>query len=111
MTVVLAEDKEIDWNFGYKWVFGITLAVSLVIGLFPEKYDDGTYSFGLYTKSDDNVYAGRFLIAVIIAIMSLVMLGILLKIRKRDMGLFFKTALPCVCVVAVIYGNVFISSG
>ena len=111
MTVVLAEDKEIDWNFGYKWVFGITLAVSLVIGLFPEKYDDGTYSFGLYTKSEDNVYAGRFLIAVIIAIMSLVMLGILLKIRKRDMALFFKTAIPCVCIVAVIYGNVFISSG
>ena len=111
MTVILAEDKETDWSFGYKWVFGITLAVSLVIGLFPQKNSDGTYTFGLYTKSDDNLYAVRFFIAVIIAIMSLVVLGLILKIRKRDIGLFFKTALPCVCVVAVIYGNVFIVSG
>ena len=111
MTVILAEDKETDWSFGYKWVFGITLAVSLVIGLFPQKNSDGTYTFGLYTKSDDNLYAVRFFTAVIIAIMSLVVLGLILKIRKRDIGLFFKTALPCVCVVAVIYGNVFIVSG
>ena len=111
MTVILAEEKETNWSFGYKWVFGITLAVSLVIGLFPQKNSDGTYTFGLYTKSDDNLYAGRFLIAVMIAIMSLVVLGLILKIRKRDIGLFFKTALPCVCVVAVIYGNVFIVSG
>ena len=111
MTVILAEDKETDWSFGYKWVFGITLAVSLVIGLFPQKNSDGTYTFGLYTKSDDNLYAVRFFIAVMIAIMSLVVLGLILKIRKRDIGLFFKTALPCVCVVAVIYGNVFIVSG
>ena len=111
MTVVLAEDRETDWSFGYKWVFGITLAVSLVIGLFPQKNSDGTYTLGLYTKSDDNLYAGRFLIAVIIALMSLVVLGLILKIRKRDMGLFFKTALPCVCVVAIVYGNVFIAGG
>ncbi len=111
MTAVLCEEKETDFSFGYKWVLGITLAVSLVIGLFPQKNTDGTYTLGLYTKSEDNLYGGRFLIAAVIALMSLVVLGLLLKIRKRNIKLFFKTALPCVCVVSIIYGNVFIASG
>ncbi len=111
MTVVLTEDKDIDWGFGYKWVMGITLAVSLVIGLFPQKNSDGTYTLGLYTQSDDNTYAWRFLIACIIALMSLVILGFLLKIRKNSLKQFYKVSLVCVCIISVIYGNVFIATG
>ncbi len=111
MTVSLTEDCKTDWGFGYKWVMGITLAVSLVIGLFPQENSDGTLTFGLYTQSEDNVYAWRFLVACIIAIASLVILGMLLKLRKNSLKQFYKVALPCVCAISVIYGNVFIATG
>ncbi len=111
MTVTLTEDSRINWNYGYKWVLGITIAVSAVIGLFPQENSDGSYTFGLYTQSDDNTYAWRFLVAVVIAIMSLVILGFLLKIRKENLQKFYKVTLACVCVISVIYGNVFIATG
>ena len=69
-SVILTEDHEINWSFGYKWVFSITVAVALVIGFFPQENSDGGLTFGLYTQSDDNVYAWRFLIACLIAIVS-----------------------------------------
>lgn len=110
-SVMLTEDREIDWSFGYKWVLGITIAVALVIGFFPQENSDGGLTFGLYTQSDDNVYAWRFLIACVIAIASLVIFGLLLKIRKNSLKYFYKVALPCVCIIAIIYSNVFIATG
>lgn len=111
MTVTLTEDSRVDWGYGYKWVLGITIAVSFVIGLFPQKNSDGTYTFGLYTQSEDNTYAWRFLVAAVIAIMSLVILGFLLRVRKNSLKAFYSTALACVCTVSIIYGNVFIATG
>ena len=111
MTASLTEDSRIDWSYGYKWVMGITIAISLVIGLFPTKNSDGKYILGLYTQDTEHIYAWRFLIAVIIAIMSLVILGMLLKIRKNSIKTFYKVALPCVCVISVIYSSVFIATG
>lgn len=110
-SVVLIEDSKVDWGYGYKWVTGITLAISLVIGLFPVEDSNGEFTFGLYTKSDDEVYAGRFLVTCVIAIISLAVFGLLLKIRKESIKNFYKTALPCICVISIIYGNVFISTG
>ena len=111
MTVVLIEDNTVDWSYGYSWVMGITIAVSLVIGFFPQKNSDGKYIFGLYTQSDDGIYGWRFLVACLIAIMGLVVLGFLIKVRKNSIKTFYKTALPCVCIFAIIYGNVFIATG
>ncbi|MBE6776835.1 MAG: hypothetical protein E7542_01805 [Ruminococcaceae bacterium] len=110
-TATLTEDSKVDWSYGYKWVLGITIAVTAVIGLFPQYDEDGDLKFGLYTQSEDNVYAIRFIIACVIAILSLVILGVLLRMLKRSPKVFYTTALVCVCVVSVIYGNVFMASG
>ncbi len=110
-TVTLTEQKEADWGYGYKWVMGITVAVTLVIGFFPQKDSDGNITFGLYTQADDNTYKIRFAIACIIAIMGLVILGVLLKILKRNPKAFFRAALVSVCAISVVYGNVYIISG
>ncbi len=110
-TVILTEEKETDWSYGFKWVFGITLAVSLVIGFFPQKDSDENIIYGLYTQSDDDTYKIRFFIACVIAIISLIILDTLIKILKRSPKAFYKTALVCVCVVSIIYGNVFIICG
>ena len=83
-TVTLTEDHEVDWSFGYKWVLGITIAVSLVIGLFPQKTKDEKIIFGLYSQgngeSDRLMYAFRFWTACFIAVISLIVLGLLLKV-------------------------------
>ncbi len=111
MTVILTEDKSVNWSYGYKWVLGITLAVAVVIGFFPQKDDEGNINFGLYTQGDDLTYVVRFWLACAIAIVSLVVLYFLLKILKTDAKAFYKTSVACVCIVSVIYGNVFIFSG
>lgn len=114
-TVTLTEDREIDWSFGYKWVLGITIAVTLVIGFFPQRNDDDELIWGLYSQGanfDEKLtYAIRFFISCGIALISLVILGFLLKTLKQNRKSFYKSVLPCVCIISVIYGNVFIACG
>lgn len=110
-TVMLTEDSKVDWNYGYFWVLGITVAVTLVIGFFPQKDADENIIYGLFTQSDDDTFKIRFWIACGIALVSLVILGVLLQILKFSPKGFYYSAICCVCAVAVVYGNVFIFSG
>lgn len=112
-TVSLTEDSTVDWSYGYKWVLGITLAVTAVIGFFPDKNSDDTYTFGLYTQDSEGefMYTARFFIACGIAIAALIILGVLLKILKSNPRSFYTSAVVCVCVISIIYGNVYIISG
>ncbi len=110
-TVTLTEDSEVNWSVGYKWVLGITVAFSLVIGFFPQKGSDDKLIFGLYSQSEDGMYVFRYWIAVSIAVLSLIILGMLLKLIKKDRDGFYKAATVCVCIIAAVYGNVFIACG
>ena len=110
-TVMLTEDRSADWSSGFKWVFGITAAMALVIGFFPQKDENGDIIYGLYTQSSDNMYTLRFWIACLIAIVSLLILYLILGLLRKNRTAFYKTATVCVCIVSVIYGNVFISQG
>ena len=110
-TVSLTEDDTVNWSVGYKWVMGITVAVTAVIGFFPQKNSDGELIFGLYSQSEDGMYVFRFWTACLIAIMSLVILGMLLKELKKDRAAFYRLAVICVCIVSAVYGNVFIACG
>ena len=110
-TATMTEDSKANWSFGYKWVLGITIAVSLVIGLFPQKNSDQETVYGLYTQSDDYTYIVRFWLACLIAVMSLVILSQLIKILKQNAKSFYKISTACVCIISVIYGNVFIATG
>ena len=114
-TVILTEDKDTDWSFGYKWVLGITIAVSLIIGLFPQKTKDEKIIFGLFSQGNDEsdrlMYAFRFWTACFIAIISLIILGLLLKAIKKNQKAFYRSAIVCVCILTVLYANVFIACG
>lgn len=111
-TVSLTEDSRVNWSSGYKWVLGITIAVTLVIGFFPQKNseNDGLI-FGLYSQSDDGMYVFRFWVTCAIAILSLVILGMLLKLIKTDRNAFYRGATVCVCIISAVYGNFFIACG
>ena len=115
-TVTLTEDKSVNWKSGYKWVLGITVATAAVIGLFPQKNSEGKLIFGLYSQgngsTDDRLMYGlRFLGACAIAIVSLVILGILLKLVKHNRKTFTKASIACICIISVLYANVFIACG
>lgn len=112
-TVSLTEDSTINWRSGYKWVLGITLAITLVIGFFPQEDTEhkGKYIFGLYSQSDDGMYVFRFWITCAVAVLSLIILGMLLKVLKTDRRAFYKGATACVCIIAIVYGNIFIACG
>ena len=110
-TVSLTEDKSVNWAYGYKWVLGITVAVSLVIGFFPRRDSEGNIAYGLYTEAEDSTYIVRFAIACGIAIISLLILGGLLKCLGTNPKSFYSTAVACVCIISVVYGNVFIMCG
>ena len=110
-TATMCEDSEANWSFGLKWVFAITVVVSLVIGFFPQKNSEGKIIFGLYTQEEGYTYIVRYWIACIIAIACIVILWQLLKILKEKPKLFYRVAICCVCIISIIYGNVFIFSG
>ncbi len=114
-TVTLTEDGDVNWYTGYRWVLGITLAVSLTIGLFPQENSDGELIFGLYSQGgsgeDRIMYLFRFWITCLIAVVSLIILGIILKLLKSKRKAFYRTALPCACVLIIIYANFFVASG
>lgn len=110
MTAQMCEDSSANMRYGLSWTFGITVAFSLVIGLFPQK-KDGKIIFGLFTQPDNPTYIFRFIATCSIAIISLFVLWLLLRVRKRNMKRFMRAAAACVCIVAVIYTNVFIACG
>ena len=110
-TMMLTEDREVDWSGGFKWVLGITVAFAAVIGFFPQENSEGEITFGLYSPDVNNTYAVRFWIACLIAIVSLLILYFTLSMIKQNRKGFFKAALVCVCIISVIYGNVYIMQG
>ncbi len=111
-TAVMAEDSEANWKSGLGWVAGITLAATAVFGFFPQQNPDGKgYIFGLYTYEEGNTYVIRYWVTCAIAIVSLIILFFLLKIRKSNKEAFLKSAIACVCIISIIFANVFVATG
>ena len=57
------------------------------------------------------MYIFRFWVTCAIAILSLVILGMLLKLIKTDRKGFYRGATVCVCIISAVYGNFFIACG
>ena len=110
-TVSLFEDRAPEIKSGFRWTIGITLAFALVIGFFPRKNSEGEIVYGLYTNSESLTYKGRFFASVLIAVISLVIAYLLLRLLKKNKEAFIKSSVACVAVVAVIFGNVYIYTG
>ena len=110
-TASAAEDREVKWDGALKWVAFITAAFALVIGLFPQKNEDGEITLGLFTENTNNFYMVRFWLTVAIAVVSLIILVILFASFKRRARAFLNTALCFVLVISVLFGMVFINMG
>ena len=110
MTATAGEDMDTNFRYGVSWTAGITLAFSLVIGLFPQE-KDGKLSFGLFTSPTDVTYVARYIATCSIAIISIVILILILRIRRRNLVRFLNTAIVFTLIISVIYANVFVATG
>ncbi len=113
-TVMLTEDKKIDLSSGLRWTATITLAFALVIGFFPQTVKNGEEEkivFGLYTQSSNGMYVLRFWITSLIAIICLPLQKLLFDSLKSNRQKFYQGAIACVCIISILYGNVFIATG
>ena len=110
-TATTIEDNEIEWNTPFKWVMGITLAITAVIGLFPQKNNDGELVLGLYTQDDTNIYKIRFVITAAIAVLGLLALKVILPYLKTNYKRFCTTAIAMIMAFSMVYGVVFIATG
>ena len=111
VTVMLTEDMSADWRSGWRWVMGVTLGFVVTIGFFPQKNDYDKIIFGLYTQSDDMTYVARFWATSAIAVVSLIIVRMLIDLMRKNRTAFYRAATICVCIVSVIYANVFIATG
>ena len=110
-TVMLTEDKKVNFTSGLCWTTVITVAFVAVIGFFPQKTEDGNLIFGLYTQSENGMYIARFWITSLIAIVCLPVQYLLFELLKTNRTRFYKAAIAGVCIISILYGNVFIASG
>ncbi len=113
-TVMAVEDNNICWKSSWKWVAAITTVTTLIVGLWPAgKNDDGTIThFGIYTYEEDSyTYIARFWTTCAIALISLIILGILLRKYRQYHRVFIRNSLVAVCVISVVYSAVFIGCG
>ena len=113
-TVMLAEDKNVDFSYGLKWTTAITLAFVLIIGFFPQTVTENGKEeliFGLYTQDRNGTYAIRFWVTSLIALICLLIQKLLFIARQKSHTKFYMGAIACVCAISVVYGNVFIATG
>ena len=114
VTVMLTEDKQVDFSHGLTWTTVITIAFVLVIGFFPQVVKSGEEEkliFGLYTQSENGMYIARFWITSLIAIICLPIQKLLFETLKNNKVKFYKASIACVCAISILYGNVFIALG
>lgn len=112
MTAQAIDDRKVEWNSAWRWSFFITLAASLVIGLFPSNVENGKIKqLGLFTNPTERLYIFRFIVTCLIAIGSLVILRLLIGMMRKKREQFFTAAMCLVCTVSVCYSIFFIASG
>ncbi len=111
-TALAIEDTQIDFKKAFLQVFGITLGITLVIGLFPQNNNqDGKLTIGLFSDNTDLTFILRFWITSLIALCGLIVLGFLLKLRKEDIDKFLKFSVLTVAVFSIGYTSFFIAGG
>ncbi|MBQ9082249.1 MAG: YfhO family protein [Clostridia bacterium] len=105
-TVRAIEDDTCDFDRGWRWTFGITLAIACGIGLMPASIDsDGNIRIGL------SKYPERFWAYVAISFVSLLVLYLLLPLLKKNRAKFVRSATVGVMVLSVTYAAYFIALG
>ncbi len=109
-TSIAVEQTDISFDKPFKWVFGITMGITLIVGFFPQTTDDGLI-FGLFTEPNNLMYVSRFWITCAVALVCLCILFVLIKKFRNDTKKFVKHSILWAMVAAIFYTNFFIAGG
>ena len=111
-TAVTVEDSDINWKRGFNITAVITAVFAVVIGLFPKKTDKGIV-IGLYTDAGEkNFYTYRFLTAVAVAAVSLLICRLLILLRDKDKKMLFRRlSTAFLSIVIVAYSCIYLFQG
>lgn len=104
-TATTAEDSIVNWSPSYRWVLTLTVILTALIGFFPQNKSNGEVVLGLYNK--ENGYS--FWITSLVATISLIILGLVLKSSRKNNKAFLRNATIFVSIIAVIFGNLYIA--
>lgn len=108
-TVVAVENSKTNWKRAITWSTAITVFIAVGIGLMPNgnEIEEGSddLSFGLEN------YPDRFWIYVSIALLSIALLTLLIRVLKKDKKKFVIRATAWFGVVAVLYSAYVIGLG
>ncbi len=107
-TVFSLQYECIDWRRAIKWTTGITLGISLPIGLMLKNTDQNGVKSTTIGLED---YPTRFWSYVAIALLSLTLLTIIFKYYKRDKKKFIRYCMSCIGIITVVYAAYFIALG
>lgn len=111
-TAQRIEESDTDLITPFKWTAGITVAIALVVGLFPSATEGDFFKmFGLYNKDEQHVYFYRFLITCAIAVVSLIILRIILPKLKTNFKSFCSLATVFILVISAGSGIFFVYTG
>ncbi len=134
VTAQSLEQTDINWASAFRWSIGITVAITVGVGLFPANYsaEKGFTNFGLYTEANsvNSFYHLRFWLTCFMAIGSLIVLLILFTVRgtavkrkteisdgeyintvRTNTPLFWRSCVAGICIIAVIYAATHIGWG
>ncbi len=108
-TVVAIENTNTNWHRAVTWSAGFTVAIAVGIGLMPTASEDETGET-VTTYGLEN-YPDRFWVYVAIAMLSLALVTLLVRLIKNNKRQFIIRAGVCLSVVAVLYSSYIIGLG
>ncbi len=104
MTAVSLNEHTEHFSTGIKWTAAAVIFFTIMVGFTPTEVD-GKEKIGLYT------YPDRFWIYVGIAVVSLVLVTMLIRLFKKEKHLLYQCSLVALCFITVFYSIYFIAIG
>lgn len=105
LTTAIALDEHVEYfSSGIKWTVGAVAFFTIMVGFTPTEVD-GEETIGLYA------YPDRFWIYVGIAVVSLILVVMLVKMFRREKHLLYQCSLVALCFITIFYSIYFIALG
>ena len=104
MTAASLDEHTEYFASGIKWTAGAVALFTIMVGFTPTEVD-GEEQIGLYT------YPDRFWVYVGIAVISLILVIMLIRMFKREKHLLYQCSLVALCFITVFYSIYFIAIG
>ncbi len=113
-TAMSLEDREVNWKKAFTFTAAATGIMILILAFFPAEISNGqVVSWGLFDKDTGSSHDKliQFLVICGTAVLSLLLLRWILRLRRKNPRQFTRTAAACICLLSAAYGFFFVQTG